>query len=212
MMLTGSFAPRLARPLPGAPRTCLAKTGCQHTTHAVPLRHHFGQATAFKHACVKLKNGSAGRGRSGLAAAPQSMFKNLFKTDEAGKTRKKYQERVDKVNAQEPKYEAMDDATLKEQTHLLRQRLEGGESLESVLPDAFAVRRGPILQHGSAAIFAVPCHDPPDEGPAICDVSGAAMSHFSRCNACGGGSSDGGLVHVGPARGQEGSPFIVDVL
>lgn len=137
MMLTGSFTPGLAQPLPGATRRCFTKTACQHTTHAVPLRPQFSQQPAFRHACLGKRHV---RDRSGLAAPPQAIFKNLFKTDEAGKTRRKYQERVDQVNALEPKYEAMDDEQLKEQTQLLQQRVHGGESLESVLPEAFAVR------------------------------------------------------------------------
>ena len=67
------------------------------------------------------------------------MFGNWFKSDEAGKTRKKYQERVDKINALEARYQVMSDEDLKSQTQALRERVQGGEALESVLPEAFAV-------------------------------------------------------------------------
>jgi preprotein translocase subunit SecA len=77
------------------------------------------------------------RGRQ--ADAPQALFQNMFKSDEGGKTRKKYQQRVDQINNLERKYEQMDDEELKQQTDVLRSRVANGESLESVLPEAFAV-------------------------------------------------------------------------
>lgn len=41
----------------------------------------------------------------------------------------------------EPKYHAMDDKELKTQTQILKSRLAGGETLDDILPDAFAVCR-----------------------------------------------------------------------
>ncbi len=54
---------------------------------------------------------------------------------------KKYQKQVEPINALEPTYEAMDDAELKEQTNIFRQRLENGESLDDITYEAFAVVR-----------------------------------------------------------------------
>lgn len=48
---------------------------------------------------------------------------------------------VPAINALEDKYSAMDDATLREQTNVLKSRLAGGESLEDLTYDAFAVVR-----------------------------------------------------------------------
>jgi len=48
---------------------------------------------------------------------------------------------VDKINALEPTYQAMDDATLQNQTAVLKGRLEAGETLDDILTDAFAVVR-----------------------------------------------------------------------
>ncbi|HIC82586.1 MAG TPA: preprotein translocase subunit SecA, partial [Kiloniellaceae bacterium] len=45
------------------------------------------------------------------------------------------------INALEPKLQDMDDETLKGQTPALRQRLEAGESLDDIIPDAFATVR-----------------------------------------------------------------------
>ena len=48
---------------------------------------------------------------------------------------------VRQINALEPQYEAMDDATLQGQTQLFRERLSNGESLDDILPEVFAVVR-----------------------------------------------------------------------
>ena len=48
---------------------------------------------------------------------------------------------ADKIDALSPKYEAMDDATLRAQTAVLKERLAAGETLDDILPDAFAVVR-----------------------------------------------------------------------
>ncbi|HQA32154.1 MAG TPA: preprotein translocase subunit SecA, partial [Propioniciclava tarda] len=45
------------------------------------------------------------------------------------------------VNSIEPEFEAMSDAELKGQTADFRQRLENGESLDHLLPEAFATVR-----------------------------------------------------------------------
>ncbi|HZM00105.1 MAG TPA: preprotein translocase subunit SecA, partial [Planctomycetota bacterium] len=48
---------------------------------------------------------------------------------------------VERVNALEPRYQALDAAALSGTTAALRQRLEAGESLDALLPDAFAAAR-----------------------------------------------------------------------
>ncbi|MFM7029231.1 MAG: preprotein translocase subunit SecA [Chakrabartia sp.] len=48
---------------------------------------------------------------------------------------------VDKINAREDAIQALSDDDLKNQTVLFRQRLEAGESLDDILPDAFATVR-----------------------------------------------------------------------
>jgi preprotein translocase subunit SecA len=49
--------------------------------------------------------------------------------------------RVGAINDLEPKYVAMSDDELRGQTEVLRKRLRDGESLDDILPDAFAVCR-----------------------------------------------------------------------
>ena len=54
---------------------------------------------------------------------------------------KRYYKLVDKINALESTYEKMDEEELKKQTDLFRERYANGESLDSMLPEAFAVTR-----------------------------------------------------------------------
>jgi len=54
---------------------------------------------------------------------------------------KKYQGIVQKVNSLEPSMQAKDDAELQACTARFRERIEAGESLESLLPEAFAAVR-----------------------------------------------------------------------
>ena len=54
---------------------------------------------------------------------------------------KRLQSRIDAINALEPKYEAMSEEELRGQTEKFRERLRAGETLEDLLPEAFAVCR-----------------------------------------------------------------------
>jgi len=49
--------------------------------------------------------------------------------------------RVPEINALEPKFAAMSDAQLREMTPAFKERLAKGETLEDILPEAFAVVR-----------------------------------------------------------------------
>ncbi|MCI0508514.1 protein translocase subunit secA [Chromohalobacter marismortui] len=54
---------------------------------------------------------------------------------------KRMRKATEAINALEPTFEALDDAALTAKTGEFRQRLEAGESLDKLLPDAFAVVR-----------------------------------------------------------------------
>jgi preprotein translocase subunit SecA len=54
---------------------------------------------------------------------------------------KTYRRTVDKINALESKYEALDDAALRACTDEFKQRIASGTSLDDLLPEAFAVCR-----------------------------------------------------------------------
>ena len=52
---------------------------------------------------------------------------------------KKLQKQADAIHALQPKYESMSDDELKQQTQILKNRLQNGETLDDILVDAFAV-------------------------------------------------------------------------
>jgi preprotein translocase subunit SecA len=54
---------------------------------------------------------------------------------------KKINPMVDRINALEPQMQSMSDEELKAQTSLLKERLNNGESLDDILPEAFATVR-----------------------------------------------------------------------
>ena len=54
---------------------------------------------------------------------------------------KTYRKTVERINGLEPQFEKLSDDELKGQTELFKQRIAAGESLEAVLPEAFAVVR-----------------------------------------------------------------------
>ena len=54
---------------------------------------------------------------------------------------KKLRPIVDKIEALEPTYKALDDEALRAKTEEFKNRLAAGESLDDVLPDAFAAVR-----------------------------------------------------------------------
>ena len=65
---------------------------------------------------------------------------NLFNIADK-KELKNFNKAVDKIDALEPKFKSMSDTELKNMTNIFRDRLEKGESLDDILPEAFAVVR-----------------------------------------------------------------------
>ncbi len=68
------------------------------------------------------------------------LIKYLMNSD-ARRSLKKLNKMADEVEALEPKYQAMDDETLKAQTGILKERLANGETMDDILYDAFAALR-----------------------------------------------------------------------
>src|SRR5215207_2636672 len=54
---------------------------------------------------------------------------------------KEYEKRVDSINRVEPEMELLDDTELREEANKLRERARNGESLDDLLPEAFALGR-----------------------------------------------------------------------
>ena len=77
---------------------------------------------------------------TGFARAIERSLTSLFGSSNARYV-KRLQPKVAAISALEPKYQAMSDAELREQTALFRQRLADGETLDDILVEAFAVCR-----------------------------------------------------------------------
>ena len=54
---------------------------------------------------------------------------------------KQYRKTVDRINALEPQFEKLSDEELRGMTDAFKQRVAGGETLDALLPEAFAVVR-----------------------------------------------------------------------
>ncbi len=76
----------------------------------------------------------------GVARLIERSVTGLFGSSNA-RYLKKLQPQVDAINALEPTYQVMTDEELREQTARFRKRLAGGETLEELLIEAFAVSR-----------------------------------------------------------------------
>jgi preprotein translocase subunit SecA len=95
-----------------------------------------GAALASRVSPVVARSAARGRAR---AVRAHAFFGKIFKQDASENTRKKFQDRVDAINALEPKIQALSDGELRGMTEQFKQRVKRGESLESLLPEAFAV-------------------------------------------------------------------------
>src|SRR6478672_8620097 len=58
-----------------------------------------------------------------------------------GRKFRTYEKRVDSINRIEPEMETLDDSELREEADGLRERARGGEPLDDLLPEAFALAR-----------------------------------------------------------------------
>ncbi|MGO0915054.1 preprotein translocase subunit SecA, partial [Clostridioides difficile] len=69
-----------------------------------------------------------------------SFMDNLFNMADK-KELKKFNKTVDIIDSLEPKFESMADSELKNMTNIFKERLANGESIDDILPEAFAVVR-----------------------------------------------------------------------
>ncbi|OIV91035.1 hypothetical protein TanjilG_16995 [Lupinus angustifolius] len=82
------------------------------------------------------------RRRLGTVASLGGLLSGIFKgTDTGEETRKKYAATVNIINGLESKVSALTDSELRDKTFALRERAQKGETLDSLLPEAFAVVR-----------------------------------------------------------------------
>ena len=69
---------------------------------------------------------------------------SLLKGDPAKKTQERLQPIVDDVNKLEAEMQGRSDQELREMTVALRERAQSGTSLDTLLPEAFAVRNSAV--------------------------------------------------------------------
>ncbi|KAK7344334.1 hypothetical protein VNO77_13810 [Canavalia gladiata] len=82
------------------------------------------------------------RRRSGAVASLGGLLGGIFKgTDTGEATRQQYAATVNLINGLEPEISALSDSELRGKTFALRERAQQGQSLDSLLPEAFAVVR-----------------------------------------------------------------------
>src|SRR3954470_14293158 len=77
---------------------------------------------------------------NGVMSGFERGITSLFGSANA-RTVKKLQARVAAINELEPRFQLMSDAELREQTVRFKERLRKGETLDDILPEAFAICR-----------------------------------------------------------------------
>ncbi|XVF22199.1 hypothetical protein REPUB_Repub12eG0153100 [Reevesia pubescens] len=86
--------------------------------------------------------GSRRRGRMGVKASLGGLLGGIFKGNDTGEsTRQQYAATVAAINRLESEMAALSDSELREKTFALKERSSEGESLDSLLPEAFSVVR-----------------------------------------------------------------------
>ncbi|XVF72841.1 hypothetical protein PTKIN_Ptkin12aG0153100 [Pterospermum kingtungense] len=86
--------------------------------------------------------GTRRKRRMGVSASLGGLLGGIFKGNDTGEsTRQQYAGTVSAINSLEPDMAALSDAELRDKTFALKERASQGESLDSLLPEAFAVVR-----------------------------------------------------------------------
>lgn len=99
---------------------------------------HGANLAAFGKAVASINRKPYRPSRKSVVKA-MAFFGKMFKSDPGEATRKKYSNTVASVSALEPTMQALSDDQLRAKTEEFKRRVQGGESLESVLVEAFAV-------------------------------------------------------------------------
>ena len=136
-------------------RTARARAGC---TLRPALHAHEPRTRSSGHAssrsCYKRVTRPLSRQHdAAVARAGWGNFGNMFKGDPAKKTRERLQPIVDQVNSLEANMQAKSDEELRQVAAALRERAKANESLDQLLPEAFAVRL--TATHWLSSVFSV---------------------------------------------------------
>lgn len=133
------FPTSFKNPKPCTPQTFLTP----HSNFFSKFDMGIGSATKKIHASGEFSmKRSRNRIFEAKAGALGGLLGGIFKGNDTGEsTRKKYADSVALVNGLEPEMSALSDSGLRELTLSLKERARNGESLDSLLPEAFAVVR-----------------------------------------------------------------------
>ncbi|KAL5863148.1 hypothetical protein ACOSQ3_000662 [Xanthoceras sorbifolium] len=110
----------------------------------IPNRSNYQKPhAAFSFSGAKTSKWTSNRtGRMRVTASLGGLLGGIFKgTDTGESTRQQYAAIVDNINRLEAETSSLTDSQLREKTCLLKERAQQGESLDSLLPEAFAVVR-----------------------------------------------------------------------
>lgn len=80
-----------------------------------------------------------------------SIFKRSNQTSE--KQLRKYRKIVQQINKLESTYEVMSDEQLTNMTDIFKERIQSGETVQSITPDAFAVVREASKEYSTCVIL-----------------------------------------------------------
>ncbi|KAM3349193.1 hypothetical protein ACQJBY_022357 [Aegilops geniculata] len=126
---------------PSSTATCATSLHFPHPSPPCSISSGVGHVQFFRRRCRGLQRRRGGEAaRAGLGGLLGGMFGGGGGDDgEAAKRR--YNDTVALVNRLEPEVSALSDADLRARTSALQERARAGESLGSLLPEAFAVVR-----------------------------------------------------------------------
>ncbi|XP_044356585.1 protein translocase subunit SECA1, chloroplastic isoform X4 [Aegilops tauschii subsp. strangulata] len=126
---------------PSSTATCATSLHFPHPSPPCSISSGVGHVQFFRRRCRGLQRRGGGEAaRAGLGGLLGGMFGGGGGDDgEAAKRR--YNDTVALVNRLEPEVSALSDADLRARTSALQERARAGESLGSLLPEAFAVVR-----------------------------------------------------------------------
>jgi preprotein translocase subunit SecA len=124
------------------PAVLVAATSSRRCALPLPPRALATQLRApGSHAASPARRCRAAAGRAPVrVSAIFGGLEALFKGDPGEKTRQKYAAQVAAVNAFAPAMAAASDEELRAKTTQFRERIKAGASVDSLLPEAFAVR------------------------------------------------------------------------
>lgn len=194
MHVLGSGRVALGRPT-CVRRVTLVVPSCSRAFHGKLIPQQVDVANTAGAIC----SASARRPARGVVKV-QAFLNKLFKNDPSIGTRKKYQARVDQINAMEPALQSLTDEQLRIKTKEFKERVRNGESLESVLPEVFAVR---LLRKASAVRL---------DGPSVVTFTGCLRELPTYPHVCSTVSASEGQIlqwarthiAVSPGHGRYG--------